>query len=132
MLPCGKGGPEAMADGSPRYPSFEPVDFDEAAGALVLRPLADAGIRPDIRADRPHVVCNRLAGPGGTVLTVVNLGMQQRGAVKPLRLEIDGVDRAGKVWSYGFPEGLATEARPGGITITLPEVQLGDIVVIEG
>lgn len=131
VLPCGKGGPEKLPDGSPRYPSFEPVDFDAAAAGVILRPLRDAGIKPDIQASAPHVVCNRLAGPKGTVITVVNLGMQQRGAVKSLTLSVDGIEGAGKVWSYFFPKGLRTERKGGTLTLTLPKVELVDIVVIE-
>lgn len=131
VIPCGKGGPEKGPGGSPRYPSFEPVDFQAAAGAAVLRPLADAGIRPDLRPDRPHVVCNRLAGPRGTVVTVVNLGWQQKGPVGPLRLAVDGIDRPSKVWSYRFPKGLPTEFRDGTLTIQIPQVDLVDICVME-
>jgi len=130
-IPCGRGGPEKGPGGSPRYPSFEPVDFQAAAGAAVLRPLADAGIRPDIRTDRPHVVCNRLEGPRGTVIPMVNLGWQRKGAVGPLTLAIDGIGRPAKLWSYGFPKGLKAALQEDTLTVQIPRLEQVDVVVIE-
>ncbi len=127
VMPCGKGGPENRT----RYPQFEPVAFDAPAASAILRPLKDAGIAPDLRADQPNVVCNRLAGPKGSVITVVNLGHGQKGPVQNLSVSIDGIASARKVWSYYQPKGLAHELKDGTLTIQLPEVKLADVVVVE-
>jgi hypothetical protein len=131
VMPCGKGGPETEADGSPKYPQFEPIAFDAAAGSAVIQPLVKAGIRPDIRIDKPHLLCNRLTGADGTVVTVVNLGRQQAGPAETVSLEIDGLTRAGRVWSYAFPKGLESSRNGNTLTIRLPRVDLVDLIVIE-
>jgi len=130
-MPCGKGGPETTADGRPRYPSFEPVDFDEAAGRAILRPLIEHGLPPDLRTQPRGIVANRLVGPKGTVLTVVHLAMQQRGPAEPAMLELAGVERVGRVWSYEFPTGLPFETRDGRLRITVPRLEWADLIVIE-
>ncbi len=130
-MPCGKGGPETAADGSPRYPSFEPVDFHSIAGSVVLEPLRASGVNPDIVCSAPNVVANRLTGPKGTVLTLVNLGMQQRGAVAPATVQVHGIERVGRVWSYEFPEGIEGELAGGSLRLVLPRLEWADVVVIE-
>jgi hypothetical protein len=131
VMPCGKGGPETAADGSPRYPSFEPVAFDAVAGSAVIRPLAQAGIRPDIRIDKPHLAANRLTGSEGTVVTLVNLGRQQAGPAESVTLEVDGLSRTGRIWSYAFPKGLESTRDGNTLVIRLPKVELADLIVIE-
>jgi hypothetical protein len=131
VMPCGKGGPETAADGSPRYPQFEPVAFDPAAGRAVTEPLAAAGIKPDIRIDKPNLVSNRLTGPDGTVVTLVNLGRQQAGPADTVTLEIDSLTRAGRVWSYAFPKGLESSRNGNTLTVRLPRVDLVDVIVVE-
>jgi len=130
-LPCGKGGPEKAADGSPRYTSFEPVDFDPIAGSVVLAPLWDAGVKPGILCSATNVVISRLTGPKGTVLTLVNLGMQQRGPVSPMVLHLEGIERVGRVWSYEFSEGIESEIAGGTLRIVLPRLEWADLVIIE-
>lgn|GEM_PF-834103 len=127
-MPCGKGGPE----NNTRYPQFEPTDFDAVAASVVLRPLVDAKIQPDIRPDKPNVVCNRLAGKAGTVIMIVNLGGTQKGAVKDLTLAIDDAAKAKKVWSYAYPKDLGHEVKDGVLLVRLPEVNLVDVLVLEG
>ncbi|MFO7535257.1 MAG: hypothetical protein R6X19_06190 [Kiritimatiellia bacterium] len=105
--------------------------IDSAAGADWLVPLSDSGLRPDIRSDKPNLACNRLTGPRGTVVTVANLGLPAGGAAESVKLEIDGVSRVGRVWSYAFPKGLESASEGNCLTVTLPRLGLADVLVIE-
>lgn len=120
--------------------AVEAVDRWEASGGLRLCAsnaavladrLAEAGIRPDIRVNAPAIVCNRLTGSEGTVVTMVNLGAPREAGAAPLRLEIDGVTRVGRVWSYAFPQGLETDQAGNTLTILMPRVESTDLVIIE-
>jgi hypothetical protein len=127
VMPSGRGGP----DDSNRYPSYEPVNFDAAAASIILKPLRDAGVQPDVRLDKPLVVANRLAGPKGTVLTLVNLGHQQKGPVQDLAVAVAGIPKAGKVWSYTHRQGVTHDVQDGMLRFRLPSLNLVDLVVIE-
>jgi hypothetical protein len=127
VMPCGKGGPENKI----RYPQFEPTDFDAAAAAAIVKPLADNTIVGDVKTDAANVVCNRLAGPKGTVVTLVNLGQTRKGTASDVKLQVAGLKSAGKVWSYAYPKGLKHELKEGLLTISMPELGLADIVIVE-
>lgn len=128
QLPCGKGGPESKV----HYPQFEPVAYDAAAAALVLKPVQDAALPPDFVVNQPHIVCNRLTGPAGTAVTVVNLGATQLGPAKAVTIGIVGIAAAPKkVWSYGQPKGLQSALKDGRLTVTLPDLGLVDVIVLE-
>jgi hypothetical protein len=105
--------------------------IDSAAVAAGIVSLLEAGIRPDIRSDKPNLACNRLTGPDGTVVTVVNLGLSAGNVAESVKLEIDGVSRVGRVWSYAFPKGLESASGGNGLTVTIPRLGLADVLVIE-
>jgi hypothetical protein len=125
VVPCGKGGPESNSS------QFEPTEFDLTAAGAILRPLTEAGIRPDVRVDKPGIVTGRLASPAGTVVTIVNLAMTQKGPATGVTLSIDGLNAPGKVWSWAFPGGLQHEIKDGCLTVRIPSVGLADVLVIE-
>ena len=125
VVPCGKGGPESNSS------QFEPTDFDPVAASVILQPLVDAKIQPDVRADKPHIVCNRLASGLGTVITVVNLGQTQKGSTRDVTLSIDGLDEPGKVWSYAHRDGLKHDYKGGSLSVHLPLLGLVEIVIVQ-
>ena len=125
VVPCGKGGPESNSS------QFEPTDFDPVAASVILRPLLESGIQPEVRVDKPYIVCNRLASGLGTVITIVNLGQTQKGSTQDVTLDIDGLAEPGKVWSYAFRSGLEHQFEAGTLSVRLPSLGLVDIVVVQ-
>jgi hypothetical protein len=126
-LPCGKGGPENET----HYPQIEPVEFNADASSVILAPLAENGIGSDAKFDKPGVVCNLLAGPKGSVVTVVNLHGARKGPAKDASLTLTGLKSVGKVWSYAYPKGLKHDLKDGVLTVQMPDIDLVDVVVVE-
>lgn len=126
LRPAGKGGPESSNC------QFEPVDFDLVAAEAILKPLKDFNIQPDLRVSVPHVVTNRLQGEKASVITIVNLGRQQKGKLSNVEVEIDNVPASIlRVWSTSQREGLKHSYSDGTLKLLLPELDLGSVVIIE-
>lgn len=128
---CGGIRDAAAADAIAGWVMKGGLRLSPANDAGLAAELAKAGIRPDIRADKAHLVFNRLTGSEGTVVTVVNPGRQQAGVAEAVTVEIDGLTRVGRVWSYAFPRGLESRRNGTVLTIRVPCVDLADAIVIE-
>jgi hypothetical protein len=126
VVPMGKGGPESNSS------HFEPVDYDEVARALILRPLRDAAIAPHVVIDHRCVVASRLVTPGATVMPLVNLAEQHDGTLKDLAIRVRDVAGTPKrVWSCFHRDGVPFTVSAGEVVITLPTLQTADVLVIE-
>ena len=122
VQPAGKGGP---------YGDFEPVNFDPAAQSMILRPLQDNQILPDVSIAHRGVVAGRLSGPTSTVLPLVNLAEQHDGRLHNLKIVLTGVARPPqRVWSCFYPKGLPFKVLGHQVTITLPALQTADVIVL--
>ncbi len=126
VTPCGKGGTQT----SPWM--TESVSFDPAAAAVILYPLQQAGILPDVKPSAPGVVTNRLKSDKSTVITVVNLGQQVNGNLKNVEFEISGAGNVKRAWSCIHSKGsLPVRATANGIVVTLPTLEAADVIVLE-
>ena len=139
LTPMGKGGTQA----SPWM--REPLDFDAAAAGMILQPVGQAKIAPDVRANVRGVVTNRLKSDKATLITVVNLAQQTDGDLKNVEFEITGVKDVKRAWScfhakgakgspnaipaFGVP--LPMRATDGGVVVTLPGLAAADVIVLE-
>lgn len=130
VVPMGKGGPASNSS------QFEPVDFDPTAGSAVLTPLREAGILPEVSASAPNITCNLLSSEKGLIITVVNLGHNLRGPINNVTLILQGLKAdtlSDTVWSWSYrkPTGLRLTRSDEGIEITLPTLEITDVIVIE-
>jgi len=123
-----------------RGESFDmPKDFDAGRCAWVTLPLAGA-VRPVVHVSAPTVegvlVKNRDSGELAVVLmnwTYAAAG--KRGAnhvpLKDVRLTIRGAEGATRATSVWLDKALAVEKSGEAITVTLPELAEGDVLLLE-
>ena len=128
---CGDSRDAAAADAIAAWVTKGGLRLSSTNDAALAAELTKAGLRPDIRADKAHLIFNRLTGTEGTVVTAVNLGRQQAGPAEGVTVEIDGLTRVGRVWSYAFPQGLENSRKGNALTIRVPRVDVADVIVIE-
>jgi hypothetical protein len=143
----GKGGP----DNNPVH--FEPETLDPAATALILAPLNNAGIKPDVITGSPMILADILDGPTSTVLTVNRLSNPPAGwkpgaigeagktiayvldpawpTAKNVKIIVPGLAKPSKVFTALKAQGVTAEPSPEGLVITLPELDAGDVVVLQ-
>ncbi len=125
VVPMGKGGSER------NYSHFEPVDFDEAAREIILRPLLENNIVRDVAIQHRSVVAGRLASASATLLTIVNLAEQHDGNIKDLEFRVSGIDKNVKrVWSCFHPNGFSFRQNGAELSFKLPSLQSADVIVI--
>ncbi|NUQ63088.1 MAG: hypothetical protein HUU20_11480 [Pirellulales bacterium] len=124
--PPGKGGP-------PGRPAMtEHLGHDPAAAAMILRPLEEAKIRPDVVVDHRGVVTNRLKAEGATILTVVNLALQADGPLKNVEIQVRNVRPVQRAWSCFHPKGpLLKGADDRSVVLRLPAIGPADVVVLQ-
>jgi hypothetical protein len=114
-------------------------DFDAGRRAWVTLPLAGA-VRPVVHVSAPTVegvlVKNRDSGKLAVVLmnwTYAAAG--KRGAnhvpLKDVRLTIRGAEGAARATSVWLDKALAVEKSGEAITVTLPELAEGDVLMLE-
>jgi hypothetical protein len=130
VLPMGKGG---TAQNFCHFGAgnMEPVVFDECAKRLILLPLTENGIQPDIEANHRGVVFGRLKGPDALVIPVVNLAQNADGTLKNLQITVRNPGfTPTKVWSCFHKDGIATRQENDGLTITLPSLAAADVIII--
>lgn len=126
LTPCGKGGSQT----SPWM--TESVTFDKTAKSIILYPLQQAAIQPDVKPNIAGVVTNRLKSDKSTVITVVNLGQQVNGNLKNVEFEISGAGNVKRAWSCFHSKGsLPMKKSAGGITVTLPTLNAADVIILE-
>ncbi len=145
--PQGKGGP----DNNPVH--FEPETLDPAATGLILAPLNKAGIKPDVITGSPMIIADILDGPASTVLTVNRLSNPPAGwkpgslgeagktlayvldpswpTAKNVKIVIPGMAKPSKVYTALKAKGVTAEPSPEGLVVTLPELDAGDVVVLQ-
>jgi len=113
---------------------FEPRNFDANAAAVILLPVRQAGLQPEVSANRRGVVCSILDGPNATVVTVLKLGedtvMDEVQQSEPM-LIVHGVRPAKRIHTAMNAPGLAYQNTRDGIAITLPALNDADVIVIE-
>ena len=125
VVPMGKGGPETNSS------QFEPVDYNEAARAMILRPLTDLNLPPDVTIGHRSVVAGRLSSARSTVIPLVNLAQQHDGQLKDLSIVVDGIAaKPARVWSCFHRKGIPFTWQGGRLSITLPTLDAVDVVVI--
>lgn len=125
VVPCGKGGPESNSS------QFEPTAFDPVPASLILRPLIEAGVAPEIASSQPNIVCNRLASDRAIVVTAVNLAGTTRGPARDVALRIPRVPSAVKVWSTASPQGIEHHLESGSLILRLPALDLAEVIIVE-
>jgi hypothetical protein len=125
VQPAGKGGDKGTIN------HFEPVDFDGAAREVILRPLRENRIMPDVVIAHRSVVANRLSGPTSTILPIVNLAEDHDGELKQLNITVSGITKAPqRVWSCFYSKGVPFTQNGDQLTITLPSLKSADVIVI--
>jgi hypothetical protein len=145
--PAGKGG----SDTNPVH--FEPETLDATAAGLLLSPLTEAGVKPDVVTGSPMIVANVLDGPKATVVTVNRLGNPPAGwkagavgekgkslgyvfdptwpTAKNVKIVVNAVAKPSKVYTALKAQGVTAEMSAKGLVITLPELDACDVVVLE-
>jgi hypothetical protein len=127
-LPQGKGGPHGASH------MAEWQGWDAVAAGMILLPVVNAGIRPDVVVGQPGVVVNRLAGPASTVITVVNLALEARGELREVELRVNTDRPVRRAWSCFHAKGLPLNlkaADSGVASLVLPTLGPADVVVLE-
>ena len=96
--------------------------------------MRQAGLQPEVSANRRGVVCSILDGPNATVVTVLKLGedtvMDEVQQSEPM-LIVHDVRPAKRVHTAMNAPGLAYQNTRDGIAITLPALNDADVIVIE-
>jgi len=125
VKPAGKGGDVN------NFSHFQSTVFDEAARAVILRPLLENNILPDTTVKHQNVATGRLSSPASIVLPIVNLAEQSEGQLKNLEITLGNVPAAPKkVWSPFHPNGMPFKHDGDKLNITLPALQTGDVIVV--
>lgn len=126
VTPMGKGGSQTSPWG------VESLTFDPAASKMIRQPLDALGILPDVIPNQPGVATNRLKGPKSTVISVVNLAQQQKGALKDVKFSIHVDGNVKRAWSCFHSKGLRiNKDETGVIEVTLPTLETADVIVLE-
>ncbi len=145
--PQGKGG----ADNNPVH--IEPETLDATAAGLLLDPLTAADIKPDVITGSPMIVADILDGPKATVITVNRLSNTPAGwtpgavgeaggklayvfdpswpVAKNVKIIVPGLAKPSKVYTALKAKGVTAEPSKEGLVITLPELDAGDVVVLD-
>ena len=129
FLPCGKGGinQEFCHFGAGNQ---EPVVKDLLSEELILMPLKENNILPDIIADIKGVVTGRLKSDNSIVVPVINLTSSS--TVKNVKIEVKSLNFTPKrVWSCFYRDGLKFTAKDGSLKISIPGINAADMIVIE-
>jgi len=119
----GKGGPDTG------FSHFEVIDFDRNAWKAILAPVVKAGLASDLMINKRGVVGNILTGPASTVVTLNNLARQQDGTARDVTVRLPGVRPAKAVRTALHAPATFTNEKDG-VTISLPEIDDADVVVI--
>ncbi|MCD6408235.1 beta-galactosidase trimerization domain-containing protein, partial [bacterium] len=125
-LPMGKGGGNQNFCHSGAH-HFEIENPDKTAERIILLPLNEAGIKPDVISEK-GVVCGRLESPSSTVIPVINLS---KAKLKNVSIEVKNLKRCRRVWSPFFREGLKYKKLKNEVVITIPELKSADMIIIE-
>ena len=126
VIPQGKGGCNSLPHMKEYY------DWDPTASELILRPLTETGIRPDVIAGHRAVVTNRLSSEKSTIITVVNLAADIEGDLQNLTLQIANLPPIVRSWSCFHKNGLTMQKVDDTSTkITLPRLGPADVIVLE-
>jgi hypothetical protein len=145
--PAGKGGP----DNNPVH--FEPEALDPVAMDLLISPLTKAGVKPDVITGSTMIVADILDGPKATVLTVNRLSNPPAGwkpgsqgaagntigyvldptwpTAKNVKIVVPGQAKPSRVYTALKAQGVTAEPSAEGLVITLPELDAGDVVVLD-
>ncbi|HOJ31407.1 MAG TPA: beta-galactosidase trimerization domain-containing protein [bacterium] len=129
VLPCGKGGVNQsfchFGAGN-----LEPVQNDPVSEDLILLPLRENGILPDVITDRKGIVSGRLASENATVIPLVNLG--ESTSMKNISINVNSLNyNPKKVWSCFYPKGLKFSVNNSQVSIKIPSMGAADVIVIE-
>jgi len=125
-LPMGKGGGNQNFCHSAAH-HFEIENPDKTAERIILLPLNETGIKPDVISEK-GVVCGRLESPSSTVIPVINLS---KAKLKNVSIEVKNLKRCRRVWSPFFREGLKYKKLKNEVVITIPELKSADMIIIE-
>ncbi|MCM8817767.1 MAG: beta-galactosidase trimerization domain-containing protein [Candidatus Omnitrophica bacterium] len=129
VLPCGKGGMKQ------KFCHFgagnqEPVIEDAVSQDLILLPLKENNIQPDIISSIKGIVTGRLKSDKCVVIPVVNL--TARDSVKNVCLDVKGLEFVPyKVWSCFYKNGLKFSYGKEVLKIYLPRINAADVIIIE-
>ncbi len=126
VSPQGKGGPN-------RWPWMQEfLGHDPVAEAIILMPLAEAAIAPDVQVSQRGVIVNTLQASRSSLLTVVNLALEAKGQLQDVQIVVAGVPRVARAWSCFHRDGsLLEKFDQGKVTIRLPSLGPADVVVLE-
>jgi hypothetical protein len=113
---------------------FEPQDFDDNAAAVMLLPVRQAGLQPEVTGNYKHIITSVLDGPQTTVVTMIDLGQYEPTLVgngrKLLSLTIRGV-RPAKSVHTAMNAGATFQNGKDGVTVLLTDINYADVIVIE-
>jgi len=129
VLPCGKGGIDQkfchFGAGN-----FEPVKCDPVAEDLILLPLRENRILPDVIVDKKGIVSGRLVSENSTVIPLVNL--TENDSIKNISISVNSLNfTPRKVWSCFYPDGLKFSVSDSHISIKMPSIGAADVLIIE-
>lgn len=126
VAPHGRGGPHTLPH------MREWLEWDPVAADVILTPVRQAKIEPDVVANRRGVVVNRLASDKSTVLTVVNLALEADGELNDVELRVSVTRPVKRAWSCFYPKGTLLKSQDKGVAvIRLPALGPADVVVLE-
>lgn len=120
----GKGGSDES------FSHFEPVNFDDQAREVILAPVRAAGLQPEAVINRPNIVATILDGPAATVVTLTNLGRNLNGVAKNVTITLANVRPATSVFTALKAAGAKAEQKGSAVTVTLPELDDADVIVL--
>lgn len=126
VLPQGKGGPHDKPW------MREWLNRDPVAADVILLPLRNAKIAPDVTVNHRGVVTNRLESQRSIVVTVVNLALEADGELKNVELRVANVGRVKRAWScFHAKRNLIKNTKDGVVTLKLPHLGPSDVIVLE-
>lgn len=124
-LPMGKGGGNQSFCNSGAH-HFEIENPDKVAESVILMPLKENNIKPDVLAEE-GIVCGRLESPSSVIIPVINLKWKE---MKNVNIRIKNVNTCKKVWSPFFKRGLRFKKLKDEIDVEIPELGAADIIII--
>jgi hypothetical protein len=126
VLPQGKGGPNTAAH------MIEWQDWNPVASSVIRTPLQAAGVVPDVAVNQGGVITSRLKSDRSTVITVVNLAFDTKGALKDVVLRVSGGKPVKRAWSCFHSKGNLLKGVDNGVAVVeLPTLGPADVVVLE-
>jgi hypothetical protein len=126
QLPMGKGGGDQSFCHSAAH-HLEIENPDKMAESIILLPLIESGIKPDVSA-QDGIVTGRLESSLSTVIPVVNLKQKR---LEDIEIAVKDVKMCRGVWSPFFKRGLKYRTVEGGIVVRVPEIGSADILIIK-